>query len=84
DYIRNHAKSDITPIIVTQGNITNLDFKQGEHGNISFGDQLFEGLMGSAALTSFLTGITEPLEFSFLFVAPLLFFIHAVLDGLSF
>ncbi|ARJ51805.1 glucose-specific PTS transporter subunit IIBC [Staphylococcus lutrae] len=42
------------------------------------------GLMGSAALTSFLTGITEPLEFSFLFVAPLLFFIHAVLDGLAF
>lgn len=42
DYIRNHAKSDITPIFVTQGNITNLDFKQGEHGNISFGDQLFE------------------------------------------
>ncbi|HEB2189203.1 TPA: PTS transporter subunit IIABC [Staphylococcus aureus] len=42
DYIRNHAKSDITPIIVTQGNITNLDFKQGEHGNISFGDQLFK------------------------------------------
>ncbi|MBO8720250.1 PTS transporter subunit IIABC [Staphylococcus aureus] len=42
DYIRNHAKSDITPIIVTQGSITNLDFKQGEHGNISFGDQLFE------------------------------------------
>ncbi|HEB2142349.1 TPA: PTS transporter subunit IIABC [Staphylococcus aureus] len=42
DYIRNHAKSDITPIIVTQGNITNLDFKPGEHGNISFGDQLFE------------------------------------------
>ena len=41
------------------------------------------GLMLSA-LTSFLTGITEPLEFSFLFVAPLLFFIHAVLDGLSF
>ncbi|MBO0927312.1 PTS transporter subunit IIABC [Staphylococcus sp. 30400_3112M30941] len=42
DYIRSNAKSDITPIIVTQGNITNLDFKQGEHGNISFGDQLFE------------------------------------------
>ncbi|GJF59722.1 glucose-specific PTS transporter subunit IIBC [Staphylococcus argenteus] len=42
DYIRNNAKSDITPIIVTQGNITNLDFKQGEHGNIAFGDQLFE------------------------------------------
>ena len=42
------------------------------------------GLMGSAALTSFLTGITEPLDFSFLFVAPVLFFVHAILDGLSF
>ena len=46
--------------------------------------KIVAGLMGSAALTSFLTGITEPLEFSFLFVAPLLFFIHAVLDGLAF
>ncbi|MFJ5624923.1 glucose-specific PTS transporter subunit IIBC [Peribacillus loiseleuriae] len=42
------------------------------------------GLMVSAALTSFLTGITEPLEFSFLFVAPVLFGIHAVFAGLSF
>ncbi|KAB7663396.1 glucose-specific PTS transporter subunit IIBC [Bacillus sp. B1-b2] len=42
------------------------------------------GLMASAALTSFLTGITEPLEFSFLFVAPILFGIHAVFAGLSF
>ncbi len=42
------------------------------------------GIMGSAALTSFLTGITEPIEFSFLFVAPLLFAIHAVFAGLSF
>ncbi|MFA7744452.1 glucose-specific PTS transporter subunit IIBC [Salinicoccus roseus] len=42
------------------------------------------GIMISAALTSFLTGITEPLEFSFLFVAPLLYVIHALLDGLSF
>ncbi|KON85635.1 PTS system glucose-specific transporter subunit IICBA [Sporosarcina globispora] len=42
------------------------------------------GLMASAALTSFLTGITEPLEFSFLFVAPLLFAVHAVFAGLSF
>ncbi|MFP4977965.1 glucose-specific PTS transporter subunit IIBC [Paenibacillus sp. CN-4] len=41
-------------------------------------------LMISAALTSFLTGITEPLEFSFLFVAPLLFAVHAVFAGLSF
>lgn len=40
--------------------------------------------MGSAALTSFLTGITEPLEFSFLFVAPILFAIHCVFAGLSF
>ncbi|WP_078381811.1 glucose-specific PTS transporter subunit IIBC [Sutcliffiella halmapala] len=42
------------------------------------------GIMGSAALTSFLTGITEPLEFSFLFVAPVLFGIHALFAGLSF
>lgn len=46
--------------------------------------KLVAGLLGSAALTSFLTGITEPLEFSFMFVSPLLFFLHAVLDGLSF
>lgn len=37
-----------------------------------------------AALTSFLTGITEPIEFSFMFVAPLLYAIHAVLAGLAF
>ncbi|PNZ68463.1 PTS glucose transporter subunit IICBA [Staphylococcus croceilyticus] len=42
------------------------------------------GLMLSAALTSFLTGITEPLEFSFLFVAPLLYVIHVILAGTSF
>lgn len=42
------------------------------------------GIMGSAALTAFLTGITEPLEFSFLFVAPLLFAVHCVFAGLSF
>jgi glucose PTS system EIICBA or EIICB component len=42
------------------------------------------GLMASAALTSFLTGITEPIEFSFLFVAPILFAIHAVFAGFSF
>ena len=45
---------------------------------------LVAGLMGSAALTSFLTGITEPLEFSFLFVAPLLFAVHVLFAGLSF
>ncbi|RBW71550.1 glucose-specific PTS transporter subunit IIBC [Bacillus taeanensis] len=42
------------------------------------------GILGSAALTSFLTGITEPIEFTFLFVAPVLFAIHAVFAGLSF
>ncbi|WP_078579159.1 glucose-specific PTS transporter subunit IIBC [Salipaludibacillus agaradhaerens] len=42
------------------------------------------GIMGSAALTSFLTGITEPIEFSFLFVAPLLFVVHTLFAGLSF
>ncbi len=42
------------------------------------------GLMFSAGLTSFLTGITEPIEFSFLFVAPVLFGIHCIFAGLSF
>lgn len=46
--------------------------------------KLVAGLLASGALTSFLTGITEPLEFSFLFLSPILFLIHAVLDGLSF
>lgn len=42
------------------------------------------GIMISAALTSFLTGITEPIEFSFLFVAPVLYGIHAVLAGVAY
>ncbi len=42
------------------------------------------GILLSAALTSFLTGITEPLEFSFLFVAPLLYLVHAIFDGFAF
>ncbi len=42
------------------------------------------GLLLSAALTSMLTGITEPLEFTFLFVAPLMYGVHCVLAGLSF
>ncbi|HCC47191.1 MAG TPA: PTS glucose transporter subunit IIBC [Elusimicrobia bacterium] len=41
------------------------------------------GIMVSAALTSFLTGITEPIEFSFMFVAPVLYAIHAVLAACS-
>lgn len=39
--------------------------------------------MLSVALTSFVTGITEPIEYSFLFVAPALYAIHAVLTGVS-
>lgn len=42
------------------------------------------GLLLSAALTSMLTGITEPLEFTFLFVAPILYVIHSILAGLSY
>lgn len=42
------------------------------------------GILASAALTSFLTGITEPIEFAFLFVAPALFGIHCIFAGLSF
>jgi len=42
------------------------------------------GIMASAALTSFITGITEPIEFAFLFVAPLLYVIHALLAGSAF
>jgi PTS system glucose-specific IIC component len=42
------------------------------------------GIMISAALTSFLTGITEPIEFSFLFVAPFLYALHALLAGAAY
>ena len=42
------------------------------------------GLLLSAALTAMLTGITEPIEFTFLFVAPVLYVIHSVLAGLSY
>ncbi|MCP3714450.1 N-acetylglucosamine-specific PTS transporter subunit IIBC [Paraburkholderia sp. CNPSo 3281] len=41
------------------------------------------GLLFSMALTSFLTGVTEPIEFTFMFLAPVLYAIHAVLTGLS-
>ena len=46
--------------------------------------KLVGGLLFSAALTSFLTGITEPIEFTFLFVAPLLYVVHCVFAGISF
>ena len=42
------------------------------------------GIMVSAALTSFITGITEPIEFAFLFVAPILYVVHAVLSSFAF
>ncbi|KUM90342.1 MULTISPECIES: PTS transporter subunit EIIC [Streptomyces] len=41
------------------------------------------GMMISLALTSFVTGVTEPIEFSFMFIAPVLYAIHAVLTALS-
>lgn len=41
------------------------------------------GMLLSLALTSFLTGVTEPIEFSFMFLAPGLYLLHAVLTGLS-
>ena len=42
------------------------------------------GLLFSAALTSMLTGITEPIEFTFLFVAPVMYVVHCILAGLSY
>ncbi len=41
------------------------------------------GLLASMALTSFLTGVTEPIEFTFMFLAPVLYALHAVLTGLA-
>src|SRR5579864_781757 len=42
------------------------------------------GLLGSIALTSLLTGVTEPIEFTFMFLAPFLFVVHALLTGVAF
>ena len=41
------------------------------------------GLLVAAAVSSFFTGVTEPLEFAFMFLAPVLYFIHAILTGIS-
>jgi N-acetylglucosamine PTS system EIICBA or EIICB component len=41
------------------------------------------GVMGSAAFTALLTGVTEPIEFAFMFVAPFLFLLHAIFTGVS-
>ena len=47
--------------------------------------QVAASIIGAAALTSFLTGITEPIEFTFLFLAPILFFgFHVMMAGASF
>jgi PTS system N-acetylglucosamine-specific IIC component len=45
--------------------------------------RLVGGVLLSMALTSFLTGVTEPIEFAFMFLAPLLYLVHAVLTGLA-
>lgn len=45
--------------------------------------QMAKAILIPAAVTSFLLGVTEPLEFSFLFVAPILFVVHAVLTGIG-
>jgi PTS system N-acetylglucosamine-specific IIC component len=42
------------------------------------------GLLGSIALTSLLTGVTEPIEFTFIFLAPVLYAVHALLTGIAF
>jgi PTS system N-acetylglucosamine-specific IIC component len=42
------------------------------------------GLLGSIALTSILTGVTEPIEFTFMFLAPALYAVHALLTGVAF
>lgn len=46
-------------------------------------DKTAAAILPAAALVSFLTGVTEPLEFSFMFVAPLLYGFHAVVTGIS-
>ena len=42
------------------------------------------GLLGSIALTSIITGVTEPIEFTFMFLAPALYAVHALLTGIAF
>jgi N-acetylglucosamine PTS system EIICBA or EIICB component len=47
------------------------------------GRKLVGGMLMSMALTAFLTGVTEPVEFTFMFLAPILYVIHGVLTGIS-
>ena len=51
--------------------------RQAKYGKVA------AGILLSAAFCSFLTGVTEPIEFAFIFVAPVLFVVHALLTGLS-
>jgi len=51
--------------------------RQAKYGKVA------AGILLSAAFCSFLTGVTEPIEFAFIFVAPILFVVHALLTGLS-
>jgi len=45
--------------------------------------KMISSVFAGTAIASFLTGITEPIEFAFMFVAPLLYFVHAILTGVS-
>src|SRR5690606_2888044 len=45
--------------------------------------QQAKAILIPAAVTSFIAGVTEPIEFSFMFIAPILFVVHSVLSGLS-
>ena len=54
------------------------------HTAAPYKKKIVGSLLVSAAFTSFLTGITEPLEFTFLFVAPVLYVVHCIMAGLSF
>jgi PTS system N-acetylglucosamine-specific IIC component len=54
------------------------------HTALAHRRQAVGGMLFSMALTAFLTGVTEPIEFSFMFLAPALYVIHALLTGLGF
>lgn len=53
------------------------------HTSLPENKRKIKAILIPAAVTSILAGVTEPIEFSFMFVAPILFFIHAVLSGLG-
>jgi N-acetylglucosamine PTS system EIICBA or EIICB component len=53
------------------------------HAARSHQRRVVSGVLMTMALTSFLTGVTEPIEFAFMFLAPVLYLVHAVLTGLA-